>query len=666
MNGSILIVDDEPQIIRSVLRVLNEGNYLTFDTSNPFEAINIIETHSIDLILSDNRMPLLTGLNLLMKVKKISPKTVRILMSGYSDLDSVNEAIINEDIYCYIIKPWNNNSLLNIIDEAIKFKRSIKEKEKEQLYLIENDTCNFINLKNDSDVKKLDIETYLELYKKSNVMMALGNINDNKIIDFNDAALSFLKYKRDEIKGKSSKELGLFPDFKNQEFKDILKLLGLNSMSRDINLRINDKDNNTHSVVFIIDEIKIRNIFYWVISFIDITKREENKKKLIQAKKDFENESLLKSVFMSQISHEIKTPTNSILGYTELLANTNLTKEQKHYIENIKISINTLLRTVNDILDINKLKAGKIILLNEIFNLDSYLMEIISQTQMKISDKNLQIFLSIDKDIPMYLEGDSIRLKQILVVLLDNAIKFTEGGTISVKAWLLENYTNNVLLQFSVSDTGPGISKEDQKKIFVPFSQGNINCNKKIIGNGLGLSICKEIVGLFNGDIWVESSLGNGSKFFFTAFFNKFSEAEKSLLNFQDEKISETELFKILKGKSVLVVEDNELNQELINIILNKADMVVTITSTAKEALKVVGEQKFNYILMDINLPDINGYEATKEIRKQEYYKNIPIIAISADSTLDISERFSVAGINDFISKPFNSEQLLKKMTKWI
>jgi signal transduction histidine kinase/CheY-like chemotaxis protein/HPt (histidine-containing phosphotransfer) domain-containing protein len=398
--------------------------------------------------------------------------------------------------------------------------------------------------------------------------------------------------------------------------------------------------------------------------FEDITNVKETENALILAKEAAEAATLAKSQFLSNMSHEIRTPLNAIVAYLDLLENTEISSTQTKYLDKIKISSRVLLNTINDILDLSKLDFGKVELESIPVFLDEVINNCFSQVKEKAEKKRLEFQYQMDSNVPLELKGDPLRLQQIILNLLENAVKFTEKGIISIMITAKKNIEDNYLLEFSVKDTGIGMTAEQLKDIFEPFSQGDQSTSRKYGGTGLGLSICKHLVGLFGGEIWVESTFGKGSTFYFTANFKENTIIEKTCYKKEETEFKNLDLnvIKLLTGKKVLLAEDNQINQDLMLEILQSAGMDVKMANNGLEAIEFVQKFPFDIVLMDIRMPDMDGYEAVAKIRENNSFNDLPIIAVTASASFEDANNSKSSGFNDYIIKPIAINQLLQKV----
>ena len=361
-----------------------------------------------------------------------------------------------------------------------------------------------------------------------------------------------------------------------------------------------------------------------------------------------------KTNFLSTVSHELRTPLYAVTGLTHLLLEENPSKNQKEHLKALKFSGDYLLNFINDILQINKIDADKLEPLNVDFNLKRTLQEVIDSLQQSAKENRTKIILDYDEEIPSHLMSDPIKLSQIFMNLVGNALKFTKDGEVKVIAKLMKKEDDDVTLYFEVADTGIGISKEKQESIFEGFEQGSIQINREYGGTGLGLTIVKSLLGLFDSKIQLESEIDKGSSFFFELFLK----SKDSLVDDIPFEITQQDFD--FKGLHLLIVEDNKINQVITKKMLSKKDMTSDIASNGLDAVEMAQTNSYDAILMDIHMPGISGEEATIRIRK--FDTRIPIIALTAISLDDSLESFYAAGCNDVVTKPFKPEVFYQKI----
>ncbi|MBF0201905.1 MAG: response regulator, partial [Desulfamplus sp.] len=383
----------------------------------------------------------------------------------------------------------------------------------------------------------------------------------------------------------------------------------------------------------------------------------------ISAKKAAEDASRIKSEFLANMSHEIRTPMNAVLGFSQLAMNTELTAKQRDYLSKIHSSATSLLAIIDDILDFSKIEADKIELEMINFNLGDVLEEVTSMVSINAWEKNIEITGTIAHDVPLGLSGDRLRLGQILLNLVNNAVKFTERGSIGIDVQLEEHIPGGHILRFSVADTGIGMEPEDIDKLFTPFTQADTSITRRFGGSGLGLAICRNLIRMMGGEIWVESEPGRGSTFIFTATFSarpgSAGNGRGIPRHVPDFWENSPAVLEQLNGVKVLLVEDNKINQQVAYEILEGAGLAVQVAENGLKALEMLKNKHFQIVLMDIQMPVMGGYEATSLIRQNREWDELPIIAMTAHAMKGVKEECLDAGMNDYVSKPIEPRQLL-------
>lgn len=365
-----------------------------------------------------------------------------------------------------------------------------------------------------------------------------------------------------------------------------------------------------------------------------------------------------KQQFLSNMSHEIRTPMNAIIGFTKVILKTDLTAKQKEYLTAIKISGDSLIVLINDILDLAKVDAGKMSFEKTPFKLHLSIKAMLHLFETKIQEKNLILITNYDHEIPDVLEGDPVRLHQIILNLVSNAVKFTNKGTITVNVNLVRQNDKTVTIKFAIEDTGIGIEKNKIADVFENFQQATSETSRLFGGTGLGLAIVKQLVEAQNGKIKVQSRINRGSTFSFLLDFQKTNA----------EAILEPEILEQntdVKNTKILVAEDMELNQLLMKTLLDDFGFECEIASNGKIAIEKLKEKKYDIVLMDLQMPEMNGFEATRHIR-ETMKLDLPIIALTADVTTIDVEKCKEVGMNDYISKPVDERLLYSKLIGFI
>ena len=408
---------------------------------------------------------------------------------------------------------------------------------------------------------------------------------------------------------------------------------------------------------FIEDEI----IIGCVVNFMDITVRKHKEAQLLAAKEKAEKLAETKTQFLANMSHEIRTPMNAIIGFSDLALFDEMPTKTRSYLQDINTASNHLLTILNDILDISKLDAGHMSIIPRPFDLNDLLTSIYNLFVKAAQAKGLVLSLDIAKNIPDKLMGDSVRLRQVLINLLGNAIKFTQQGEVKLNVTLQHLSATEARLLFSVHDTGIGISAAQQDKLFKPFSQVDDGFSRSYEGTGLGLVISQELIQLMGGHISLVSNPEVGSCFSFELLLPLASQ-----VTVEYSKPSQEIEAALLKGIKILVVEDDAFNQKIVNLLLTRYGASLTFADNGLEALAKLEQDNFDVVLMDLHMPAMNGFEATLEIRKQARYAQLPVIAFSAGVTDEEKQSCLTVGMNDFVAKPINKVELLATLERWL
>lgn len=399
--------------------------------------------------------------------------------------------------------------------------------------------------------------------------------------------------------------------------------------------------------------------FYLMMENPDITLVKQIEKE----KQKADEANVAKSVFLSNMSHEIRTPMNAVIGMTEILLRTDMTAEQKEYLANIRSSGNALVSIINDILDLSKIEAGKMELVEDVYDIRTVLNDIKMIIENRMEEKQIQLLFGIDHKLPGRLYGDALRIRQIIINLLNNAVKFTEEGYVKLEIKLEQQTEDELLIYVSVTDTGQGIREEDIERLFNAFAQVDSVRNKGKEGTGLGLAISSQLIGMMGGKLQVRSVYGAGSTFFFTIRQKTVSEE----LQISEETENETMNFMAPDAK-ILIVDDHEMNLKVAIGLMAPLQMQIDAADSGAKALEMIKQKKYDMIFMDYMMPVMDGVETTRRLRAMEenYYREVPVIALTANVMKESERLFYEAGMNGIVAKPIDMRQVCMTIRKWL
>ena len=440
----------------------------------------------------------------------------------------------------------------------------------------------------------------------------------------------------------------------NEIFDKVILSIGQNTKQDILTkwVKVNYSIKTDYTLLLILSFISLLIIF--IIVYWNRKLSKLNKELAIQRDKAHEA-TKAKSEFLANMSHEIRTPMSGIMGMSALALKCNLDNKSRNYIQKIDYSATSLLSILNDILDFSKIEAGKLKIEKINFNLEDLVDSVINLIEFKANEKNIKIIVNYGEDVKKELFGDSLRISQILTNLIGNAVKFTSHGEIGI---YIAN--NDNIVRFEVKDTGIGIDLKRQKDLFDPFIQSDGSTTRKYGGTGLGLSISKQLIKLMGGKIWVKSKKNIGSSFIFELKLVSSNCSSQNISNIMKTSLND---INTIKGLNILVVEDNKINQEIIVGLLENSGIIIDIANNGKEAVEKFNKNSYQLILMDIQMPVMDGYEATRIIRKEN--KDIPIIALSANVMQDDLKRSKDAGMDDHLNKPIDIEKLNSTILKY-
>lgn len=400
-------------------------------------------------------------------------------------------------------------------------------------------------------------------------------------------------------------------------------------------------------------------------TMIDNTERKKAEAAWIAAREAAESANWAKSTFLANMSHEIRTPLGAIIGLSHIMKRGNIAPDQAEYLAKIDSSANHLLAVINDILDLSKIEADKFALDETDFDLPSAVANVVSMLQERTLSKPITLTVECDHFASL-VHGDSTRFTQALLNLAGNSVKFTDQGSIVIRVRQQETQNKQILVRVEVEDRGIGIPSEDLARLFAPFEQVDASISRRHGGTGLGLVITRRLAKIMGGEAGGESLPGKGSTFWFTVLLKPSAPSNQTLKLSQINMSAGEELKRNFTGTRLLVVEDEPINQEVATILLNDVGMDVTVANNGLEAVTLATHQQFSLVLMDMQMPKMDGLEATRRIRKLPGWEVVPVVAMTANAFAEDRRHCLEAGMNDFITKPFDPEKFYGLLLTWL
>jgi PAS domain S-box-containing protein len=657
----ILLVDDRKEDLLSLEIILAQPNYSFSKAASGRDALRILlKEQDFALILIDVQMPLLDGFETAQLIRESEKvKHIPIIFLTAND-DRPNNIFkgYKAGAVDFMIKP--------LIPEIIRAKVSVFAELYKKNNELQAQKYSLLTLNMELEWRTKDLEKQQNLYRtlletESEMGEGVLIIEAEKIIYVNDAVCRIYGYNREEILQLPS-FYSIVPDKEKSELSEKIQqqVNGEREQSSG-ETQIIRKNEEVIDIEYIARNIRVDGRLQTLMIIRDITEKKHNEEQLRIQKERAETAEIAKRIgeqFLANMSHEIRTPMNAIVGFTDIMLKTTLTQEQNQYLDAIKMSGDNLLVIINDILDFSRMKSGKIPIQKRGFRLSQIISMCTELMLPKATEKGIKLFTHIDKNIPDNLIGDATRLNQVLLNLTANAIKFTSVGEVVIYVALLSENKDEVEIEFKVEDTGIGIPKDKLDTIFEAFTQANSNTARRYGGTGLGLTIVRQLAELQGASIDVTSEVGKGSCFYFRIKYRK------NTAPLQEPPISQNNKGKNIKELNVLLVEDNAMNQILAKKVLSDWGWKIDVSKNGIEAIEKLKDKSFDIVLMDIQMPEMDGYEATLHIRNKFPAPkcNIPIMAMTAHVMPTEEEKCYKAGMNGYISKPFDTETLYSKI----
>ena len=651
-NLNILIVDDKTENLFALEKLLEKPGRRFFKASSGKAALKMAYNTDFSLILLDVQMPEMNGFEVA-RILKSNPKTAKFSIIFVTAISKEEKYVLkgyDEGAIDYLFKPLDVEITKAKVSTYLKLDQQNRELED----------------------KNERLENLASLVDNSQEITCIFNIRTFRIEEVNSTFKSMLGYEPSEVLG--STLISFFNEEDLVETKKIVKeeikrrseifsfenrIVCKNGTQKWMRWKIIVKNNKGFANAM---DISVRKMTERKLSD-NLAYLVRINKELTEAKRVAEVSVQVKQEFMANMSHEIRTPMNAIIGFTNLLLKTDLNDDQRKQLENVKFSGENLIVIINDILDFSKIEAGKLAIEEAPFNLHEVTNNLLELMGPQVKEKGLSLELNQQEEISKYLIGDSVRLNQILLNLLSNALKFTQEGGITLSVDLMKKEDKTLFLQFKVKDTGIGIKKEKQETIFDSFTQAEGDTTRKYGGTGLGLTIVKMLVQLMNGNVSLESEPGVGTTFIVDLPFN-LDESDR-----QKEEEEEKGVEKNLGELEVLLAEDNEMNQILAKRVIASFGFKLDVAENGAKALERFKEKDYDIILMDIMMPEMDGLEATRRIREDfpEGKKDIPILAMTAFVFSEEEDyKYLESGMNDYILKPFHPDKLYQKIASLV
>ncbi len=544
----------------------------------------------------------------------------------------------------------------------------------EQIFLEKLAESEQLNIALDQKIK--ENERTQKLLRKNEIMLS-GVISSaldaivitgqfGHIIHWNQAAVEIFGYTEKEVKGRTLMET-IIP--LSYEFTDWNGFQGFQQggsnvsiLNKRLELTAVRKNKEEFPIELTVTAIEDESESYYSAFIRDISSRRQREQELVQMKEKAEQAAKAKSQFLSVMSHELRTPLNAVIGITHLLMQSQPREDQQEDLRTLQFSGESLLHIINDILDFTKLDSGKIELSAIDFNLRDLAQSLYQSFSFKAKEKGIFFDVEYDEKMPFYVKGDNFRLSQVLNNLISNAIKFTQEGSVKLRIEMIENQGRSYVTQFSVIDSGIGIPEDKLEKIFEQFTQADSDTTRLYGGTGLGLSISARLVELMGSSIVVTSTPGKGSRFQFAMVLQEGVKTDPGSLSTSTKVVPKSN--EQFQNKVILLAEDNVFNANIARRFITGWGAQLEIVVDGRQALEFVSRRKYDLILMDVQMPVLDGFACTRKIRK--HFKDIPIIAITASPRNEIITEIMACGMNDFVSKPFKPNELRNKLLEYL
>ncbi|MCK4678712.1 MAG: response regulator [Bacteroidales bacterium] len=649
-NKRILLVEDNEGDRFAIKRMFKKKS-LPYDLSiavNVTKAIDQINAQEFDLVLVDHGLPDGTGLD----VQKAAGDIPCIYITGATNVAVAIEAM-KAGAVDFLVKDFEQSFLEFLplsITSALQHKLNVEKRLQAETALKESE------------------EKFSKAFLNLPDAITISTLAEEKIIEINEGFERIFGFSRKEAIGKTTVELNIWKNI--EERNNFTAILKRKEVVRDMEAELGSKSGEVYSCLLSADIINLHGTPHLLTIVKNISHQKNTENELKLAKQEAEKANIAKSEFLANISHEIRTPMNAILGFSELLSKKNSDPTINDYLETIRTSGNTLLSLINDILDLSKIEAGKMSIQYDYINIRLMLTEVKDMFKLRAKEKDIEFILYLDPHMPEQVYIDEIRVRQVLINLVGNAVKFTHKGYIKLTVHP-ENLRSEIShgkqkeyidMVVEVEDTGIGIPKDIQKKIFEPFTSGKESITKEYGGTGLGLAISRKLLDLMNGEISLKSE--PGKRTIFTVVFKKILISHEKIKTVEEESKQYSEIR--FKGAKVIIVDDVDSNRRLLISALKDYNLDLYEASDGAQALRMAHAVSPDLIITDIRMPVMSGYKLLEEIRKTEKLAKIPVIAATASVMEESLKKIKGYNFNGFLKKPFKLNDLFITLSQFL